>query len=152
MDTFVRPSGGSAELLLDKFRQVYATFHVLVLYKFKHDVAFRRTRVESLVSFFVVVFNQDYGILALGHFQIFLRPRYTQRIGFRAACLPFAGQGVGVYGDKEVGFSFIGDFRPAVQRDEDIRLPGIDDFHIRAILFYQFAESKGYGEVDILFA
>ena len=82
MHAFVRPSAGCPELFLDLFGKVHALSHVFVLHQFENDVTFRRLRVESLITFLVVVLHQDYGIFPFGHFQIFIGAGHTQRVGF----------------------------------------------------------------------
>ena len=56
-----------------------------------------------------------------------------------------------MYGDKKVGFGIVGYLCAAVQRDEHVCLPGVNDLDIRTITLDETAECQGYPEVDVLF-
>ena len=152
MHAFVRPSAGCPELFLDLFGKVHALSHVFVLHQFENDVTFRRLRVESLITFLVVVLHQDYGIFPFGHFQIFIGAGHTQRVGFSSPAYRLARQRVRMYGHEQVGIRPVGDFCPSSQRNEHIGLSGINHFYVWTIFFHQFAECLGYRQVDVFLA
>jgi hypothetical protein len=56
-----------------------------------------------------------------------------------------------MHGDKEIGIGTVGDIRTLIERDEDIRLAGIDDSYLREILLHILTEAQGNGKIDILF-
>ena len=51
-------------------------------------------------------------------------------------------------GDKQVSLVLVGNVGTGMQRDKDIRLTGIDDLHIRAVLLYQLAEGQRHIQID----
>ena len=150
MNSFVRTAGLCADFLLDHLRQLHALGHVLVLYELKHDVTLRGVRVEALIALLIVFLHQNHGVLTLCHIQILSGTVHTQRIYFKAAGNLSFGQGVGMHTDKEVGLGLVGNIGTFIQRDKDIGLAGIDDFHVRTVALHHSAESQSHLQVDVL--
>ena len=63
---------------------------------------------------------------------------------------PAACQGVDVNGDEEVCLVAVGYVGTLVERDEDIRLAGIDDPHIGAAPLNSLAHGQGIAQREVL--
>ena len=151
MHPFVR-AVGIPETLLDRGGEADTLCHVLVLQKLEDDVAFRGVRVESGIPLLVVVFDEDYRILFLGHFQVLLRAVQSEGISLRTADAPVSGSHrIGMDGDKEVGLRVIGYFSSSVQGDEHISFAGIDHTRVRTVLPDQPSQFECYAQVDVFF-
>ena len=151
MYTLIRTVGTVAYLSLDIARQFYTSFHILTLYELEDDVALRRSRVETLIGLLIAPLHRDNGVLSHSHIEIVLGTVHTERIGFETAGYLTGWQRIGMYRDKQVGIGAVGDIGTLLQRNEDIRLAGIDNSHIRHIALNIFAKLQCHREIDILF-
>ena len=140
MHALIRTVGTVAYLSLDIARQFYTSFHILTLYELEDDVALRRSRVETLIGLLIALLHRDNGVLSHSHIEIILGTVHTERISFKTAGYFTGWQRIGMYRDKQVGIGAVGDVGTLLQRNEDIRLTGIDDSHIRHIALNIFAK------------
>ena len=65
-------------LLLNGIGQFCTLFHILILHEIKYDVAFCRIGIEAGITFTIVLFIQDNGILSFGNFQVLTCACHTQ--------------------------------------------------------------------------
>ena len=151
MHTLIRTVGTVAYLSLDIARQFYASFHILTLYELEDDVALRRSWVETLIGLLIARLHRDNGVLSHSHIEIVLGTVHTERIGFKTAGYLTGWQRIGMNRDKQVGIGTVGDVGTLLQGNEDIRLAGIDDSHVRHIALNIFAKLQCHREIDILF-
>ena len=151
MHALIRTVGTVAYLSLDIARQFYASFHILTLYELEDDVALRRSWVETLIGLLIALLHRDNGVLSHSHIEIILGTVHTERIGFKTAGYLTGWQRIGMYRDKQVGIGAVSNVGTLLQRNEDIRLTGIDDSHIRHIALNIFAKLQCHREIDILF-
>ena len=97
----------------------------------------------------IVLFYKDYRVLTLSHLKVVTGSVHTESVGFKAPCYLFAWQGVGMYRDKEVCFRLVGYLSPFVKSHKFVRLPRIDDSHVRAVTLYVCPECEGCAEVYV---
>ena len=135
MDALVLAPASADVGPLDGPRETDALPHILVLDKFKDDVAFGRIGVEAGVTGLVVLLIEDDRVLALGHFEVSGGARHTEGVGLGAVGYLPAGQGVGVDRNEKVGARAVGDVGTLLQGDELVGLTGVDDGHVGAIGF-----------------
>ena len=140
----------SACALLHHLGQFDTLCHILVLKELEHDIALRRTRVESLVVLLVVFFYQNHRVFSLCHIKVVGRPVHTKGICFQSHSLCSLGQGIGVDGDKEVGLVAVGDIGTLVERDENIGLTSVYYVNAGTIVFHETSEGESNVEIDIL--
>ena len=151
MYAFVDALGSIAELLLYEACQLDAALHVLVLHQLEDDVAFAGVRVEAFVLLLVALLERDDGVLALGDGKVVGGSVHTKRVSLSALRSHLGSGGIRVDADEEVGLGAIGDVGTLVQLDEHIRLARIDHLDVLEVLLHELAESKGHGQIDILF-
>lgn len=97
MHTLIRTVGTGTYLSLDIARQFYASLHILTLYELEDDVAFRRSRVETLIGLLIALLHRDNGVLSHSHIEIILGSVHTERIGFKTAGYLTGWQRIGMY-------------------------------------------------------
>ena len=136
--------------LLHHLGQFDTLCHVLVLKELEHDIALRRTRVESLVVLLVVFLNQNNRVFSLCHIKIVGSPVHTEGICLQSRSLCSLGQGVGVDGYKEVGLVAVGNVGTLVERDENVGFASVYYLDAGTIAFHETSEGEGHVEIDIL--
>ena len=138
----------STDVVLHVTRQFHTLLHVFVLNKLKHDVAFGRRRVKTLILLLIIFLQKDDRVLAFGHLQVFHNAFFTsvlspsEGISLQSSHLASTRQGIDVNRDKQVGTILIGDFSASGQRDKDISLTRIDDPDVGTITLNQLAERQ----------
>ena len=151
MHALIRTVGTIADTSLNHSSQLYAALHILALDKLEDDIALRRTGIEALIPLLIVFLHRNNGVLSHRYIEIILGTVHTEGIGLEATSHLSCRQGIGMHGDKEIGIGTVGNIRTLIERDEDIRLAGIDDSYLREILLHILTEAQGNGKIDILF-
>src|SRR5574344_2087692 len=150
MNAFIWPTGVLI-LILYGLCQFSTLLHVLVLHVIKNDVALRRIGVEAGIAFLIVVFIKNNGIFAFGNIKIFFCSRHTQRIRLGTYSFFTTWQGIGVDGNKKVGFSFVRNIGTVVERNKNIGLTCENNFYSLAIFANKFSNFKSNVEINIFF-
>ena len=150
MYAFVDAAGRRTDRVLYQPCQFDALLHVRILHELEHDIAFRRFRVETLVSLLVSCFHRDDGVLAHGNVQVVLRTVHTQCVNLKALGIMAWHNGIGVDGDEQVCLCLVGNVSTLVQRNEDITSAGVDYIHVWQVLLDISAEGKSNVQVDVL--
>ena len=150
MYALIRTTTAIAHAALNHSSQFHAALHVLTLDELEDDVTLGRLRVETLVSLLEALLHRNHRVLSHRHIQIVLGAMHTQRIGFEATCHLACRKRIGVHRDKQVGIGTIGDIRTLMKRNKHILLAGIDNTHLRHVLFHVFTEAQSHGKIDIL--
>ena len=111
----------------------HAVLHILVEHHIEEDGAFRRVGVEASVVLFVVVLEQDDGVLALCGTEFLVASPHALRVDFDAGNGFLAGYGVDVDGYEQVGMVSVGDGSPLFEFYEHVFFSGVHHLHIRAV-------------------
>ena len=151
MNTLVNSSCSITNCTLNHLRQFYTFLHVCRLYKFKHDIALRRARIEPFIRLFVVFLHRDNRVFPHRHVQVILRPVHTQSIDLKSSCHASSRQGVSMNGDKQVSISLVGNIGTLFQRNEHISRSRINHPYVWTVLLYHPSESQRHIQIDILF-
>ena len=151
LDPLVGTVGSTAHMLLYRFGQFDTLHHIGIVEHVEDDITLRGARVKTRIMLFVVTLYQHHIVLAHGSTEFLVRAPHTHRISFQPADRLLAGHRVSMDADKHIGLVPIGYGCPFVKGDEDIRLAGIYDFHVRAVVFHITSEGQSHVQVDILF-
>ena len=157
MSTHVLTTRGLTHVLLHILGQLYAVFHILVLYKLKHYVAFGRVWVISLIGLLIVLLEEYYRVLAFSHLQVLQHTVLltgtfagTQSVGLESTCHSTLGQSIDVDRDKQVSFVLISNLGTTEQLNKLICLAGIDHLHVRTIFLNQSAKGQSKLKREVL--
>ena len=98
----------------------------------------------------IVLLDQDDRVFSLRHIKVVGYPVHTEGICLQSHSPCALGQGVGVYGDEEVGLVAVGNVGSLMERDKDVGFACVYDFHLWAVVLHESSEGERHVEVDIL--
>ena len=143
-----------AYMSLQHLCQLDALCKVSVLYKLKHDIAFRRVGIEAHVMLFIVFLEQNDGVLTFCHFQVGLlgvRASVAERVCLESSHRVVALESVGMYGYEEVCLLAVGYFGAFVQGDKHVSLACIHHSNVGAITLHVASECECHIQVYVFF-
>ena len=137
MHAFVFASRRSI-IALDGARKVYTLLHIAILQKFEDDVALRLTRIEVVISLFVIIFLGNHTILSLCYFEIICSAVHTQGVGFGSyRCRLPHGRRIGVHRNEKISLVAVGYLGTSLQRNKNIGFARVNHFNIGTIFLHQ---------------
>ena len=147
---FVGTACRGTYILLNHLCQLHALGHEALVEHFEDDVALGGTWVKACIVLLVVFLDEHHLVLAHGGTELLATAAKAHGVGFQSRGRSLAGYGIGMHGDKDIGFVLVGDVSPLVKGDEHIGLAGIDDPHVRAVFLYIAAERQRHIQIDVL--
>ena len=138
------------ELLLHHVGQQTALGLVCVLHQREHDQRLGRSRLVALIPGRVVLLVGDHVVFLHGYVHVLARLVDAHDVdrdsGGRRGLVA-----VDVDRDEQVGLGPVGDVAALGERNQHVRLAGIDHLHVRIVLADHPSEPERDVQIDVLF-